>query len=55
VSQRVAEAAEIGLAGGGVRRIALAVDRLIGQVVELIGAMLVLAETCILFAGVICA
>jgi tripartite ATP-independent transporter DctM subunit len=53
VSQRVAEAAEIGLAGGGVRRIALAVDRLIGQVVELIGAMLVLAETCILFAGVV--
>ena len=53
MSQRVAEAAEIGLAGGGVRRIALAVDRLIGQVVELIGAMLVLAETCILFAGVV--
>jgi tripartite ATP-independent transporter DctM subunit len=53
VSQQVAETAEIGLAGGGVRRIALAVDMLIGQVVELIGAMLVLAETCILFAGVV--
>jgi len=53
VSQQVAETAEIGLAGGAVRRIALAVDMLIGQVVELIGAMLVLAETCILFAGVV--
>jgi tripartite ATP-independent transporter DctM subunit len=53
VSQHVAETAEIGLAGGAVRRIALAVDMLIGQVVELIGAMLVLAETCILFAGVV--
>jgi TRAP-type C4-dicarboxylate transport system permease small subunit len=53
VSQQVAETAEIGLAGGAVRRIALAVDMLIGQVVELIGAMLVLAETCILFAGVL--
>src|ERR1700750_1210678 len=43
----------MGLAGGGVRRIALAVDMLIGQVVEFIGAVLVLAETCILFAGVV--
>ena len=53
MSQQVAETAEIGLAGGAVRRIALAVDMLIGQVVELIGAMLVLAETGILFAGVV--
>jgi tripartite ATP-independent transporter DctM subunit len=53
VSQQLAETAEIGLAGGGVRRIALAVDMLIGQVVEFIGAVLVLAETCILFAGVV--
>ena len=53
MGQQVAETAEIGLAGGAVRRIALAVDMLIGQVVELIGAMLVLAETCILFAGVV--
>src|ERR1700750_435425 len=43
----------MGLAGGGVRRIALAVDMLIGQVVEFIGAVLVLVETCILFAGVV--
>ncbi len=53
MGQEVAETADIGLAGGGVRRIALAVDRRIGQVVELIGAVLVLAETCILFAGVV--
>jgi tripartite ATP-independent transporter DctM subunit len=53
VSQQLAETAEIGLAGGGVRRIALAVDMRIGQVVEFIGALLVLAETGILFAGVV--
>ena len=43
MSQRVAETAEIGFGGGGVRRIALAVDVLIGQVVEFVGATLVLA------------
>ncbi len=53
MSQQLAETAEIDLAGGGVRRIALAVDMLIGQVVEFIGAVLVLAEACILFAGVV--
>jgi TRAP-type C4-dicarboxylate transport system permease small subunit len=53
VSQQVAETAEIGLAGGAVRRIALAIDMLIGQVVEFIGATLVLAETFILFTGVV--
>ena len=39
MSQQVAETAEIGLGGGGVRRIALAVDVLIGQVVEFFGAV----------------
>ena len=53
MSQQLADTAEMGLAGGGVRRIALAVDMLIGQAVEFIGAILVLAETCILFAGVV--
>ena len=53
MSQQLAESAEIGLAPGGVRRIALAIDMRIGQAVEFIGAMLVLAETCILFAGVV--
>jgi tripartite ATP-independent transporter DctM subunit len=38
---------------GGVRRAAFAADRLIGLIVEFIGATLVLAETCILFAGVV--
>jgi len=38
---------------GSVRRAAFAADRLIGLVVEFIGAVLVLAETCILFAGVV--
>jgi tripartite ATP-independent transporter DctM subunit len=38
---------------GNLRRTAFAIDRIIGQAVELIGAGLVLAETCILFAGVV--
>jgi TRAP-type C4-dicarboxylate transport system permease small subunit len=53
VSQEAAQTAGIGLDGGGVRRIALAVDMVIGQVVEFIGALLVLAETGILFADVV--
>ena len=53
MGQEVAQTAGIGLDGGGVRRIALAVDMVIGQVVEFIGALLVLAETGILFAGVV--
>jgi hypothetical protein len=44
VSQEVAQTAGIGLAEGGVRRTALAVDMLIGQVVEFIGAVLVLPK-----------
>src|SRR5580704_247640 len=39
--------------GAGVRRLALTVDRAIGVAAEVIGAALVLAETCILFAGVV--
>src|SRR5579862_2391762 len=39
--------------GGGIRRAAFALDMLIGRVAEFIGATLVLAETCILFAGVV--
>src|ERR1700727_3504719 len=37
----------------GVRRAAFGLDMLIGRAAELIGAILVLAETCILFAGVV--
>jgi tripartite ATP-independent transporter DctM subunit len=53
VSQRVAEIGVPEHRRGGVRRIAVTIDMLIGRVVEFVGAMLVLAETCILFAGVV--
>ena len=53
MSEQAAETAEIGLPWGGVRRSAFMIDTLIGRTVEFIGAMLVLAETCILFAGVV--
>jgi len=54
VSQPIAETAPVGMSwGGGVRRTAFALDMLIGRVAEAIGATLVLAETCILFAGVV--
>ncbi|MBV9016340.1 MAG: TRAP transporter large permease subunit [Alphaproteobacteria bacterium] len=39
--------------GGGLRRAAFAADVLIGRVSEFVGAALVVAETCILFAGVV--
>ena len=53
MSHPAAETAEIGLPWGGVRRTAFALDMLIGRAAEFIGATLVLAETCILFAGVV--
>jgi tripartite ATP-independent transporter DctM subunit len=37
----------------GVRRVAFGIDMLIGRIAEFIGAVLVLVETCILFAGVV--
>src|SRR3954470_15252583 len=43
----------IGMSWRGVRRTAFAIDMLIGRVTEFVGAMLVLVETCILFAGVV--
>src|ERR1700731_2545133 len=42
-----------GLAWGGMRQLALKVDLAIGALSEAAGAGLVLAETCILFAGVV--
>jgi tripartite ATP-independent transporter DctM subunit len=42
-----------GATRGGLRRAAFAADRWIGVGAEFIGAALVLAETCILFAGVV--
>jgi tripartite ATP-independent transporter DctM subunit len=53
VSQPAAEATEFGISWGGVRRAAFILDTLIGRTAEFIGAMLVLVETCILFAGVV--
>ena len=53
MSQPAAEAAEIGISWGGVRRAAFILDTLIGRTAEFIGAALVLVETCILFAGVV--
>jgi tripartite ATP-independent transporter DctM subunit len=38
----------------GLRRAALAVDRVIGTIAEAAGAILVVAEICILFSGVVC-
>jgi tripartite ATP-independent transporter DctM subunit len=53
VSHSAAEAAPVAPSWAGVRRAAFALDMLIGHTAELIGAVLVLAETCILFAGVV--
>jgi tripartite ATP-independent transporter DctM subunit len=53
VSPPAAEAANIGLSWGGVRRCAIVLDVVIGYIAEFVGAVLVLAETCILFAGVV--
>ena len=50
-----AEAASthIGASWVGVRRAAAVLDWLIGRIAEFVGALLVLVETCILFAGVV--
>ena len=53
MSQPIAETAELGISWSGVRRVAFGIDMLIGRIAEFIGAVLVLVETCILFAGVV--
>jgi tripartite ATP-independent transporter DctM subunit len=53
MSEPAAAAVEIGMSWRGLRRTAYAADRLIGRATEFVGAMLVLVETCILFAGVV--
>ena len=53
MTQEIAQTAPTGMAWGGVRRTAFAIDMLVGRAAEFIGAVLVLAETCILFAGVV--
>jgi TRAP-type C4-dicarboxylate transport system permease small subunit len=53
MSHQAAEIAPVAVSWGGVRRVAFATDMLIGRAAEFIGAVLVLVETCILFAGVV--
>ncbi|HML09492.1 MAG TPA: TRAP transporter large permease subunit [Stellaceae bacterium] len=53
MSHSATETAAIAPAGVGLRRAAFALDMLIGRVAEFVGAVLVLVETCILFAGVV--
>ncbi|HEX3862285.1 MAG TPA: TRAP transporter large permease subunit [Stellaceae bacterium] len=53
MSHSAAETADIGVSWSGVRRSAFLIDMIIGRVTEAIGAMLVVAEVCILFAGVV--
>jgi tripartite ATP-independent transporter DctM subunit len=53
VSPPTAEAANIGVSWGGVRRVAAVLEWAVGRIAEFVGALLVLAETCILFAGVV--
>lgn len=53
MSHAVAQPASAGMSLGGVRRIAFRIDTIIGQVTEAIGAVLVVAEICILFSGVV--
>ena len=54
MSHQAAEVVPAGISwGGGVRRAAFGLDMVIGRLAEFIGAALVLAETCILFAGVV--
>ena len=45
--------AAVAAQASGLRRIAYQLDRFIGHVTEAAGAAIVLAETCILFAGVV--
>jgi tripartite ATP-independent transporter DctM subunit len=53
VTEQIVRPAAIGVSWGGVRRAAFTLDIVIGRAAEALGALLVLAETCILFAGVV--
>lgn len=53
MSHQAVQAPPAGVSWSGVRRVAFGLDMLIGRIAEFIGAALVLAETCILFAGVV--
>ena len=45
--------AAVAARASGLRRLAFQLDRAIGHATEAVGAVIVLAETCILFAGVV--
>jgi tripartite ATP-independent transporter DctM subunit len=53
VTEQTVQTAAIGVSWGGVRRAAFTLDVMIGRIAEALGALLVLAETCILFTGVV--
>ena len=53
MTQQALRPAAIGVSWGGMRRAAFMLDIVIGRVAEVLGALLVLAETCILFTGVV--
>ncbi len=53
MSHQIAERAQIGVPWANVRRTAQVIDQIIGHVTEATGALLVLAEVAILFAGVV--
>jgi len=53
VSPPTAAATNIGVSWVGVRRVAAVLEWAVGRIAEFVGALLVLAETCILFAGVV--
>ena len=53
MTEQTLRPAAIGVPWGGVRRAAFTLDIMIGRGAEALGALLVLAETCILFSGVV--
>ena len=53
MSPPTAAATNIGVSWVGVRRVAAVLEWAVGRIAEFVGALLVLAETCILFAGVV--
>jgi tripartite ATP-independent transporter DctM subunit len=53
VTEQTLQPAAIGVSWSGVRRAAFSLDIMIGRAAEALGALLVLAETCILFTGVV--
>ena len=53
LEEAIGQVSSAELSRGSMRRFAFRLDTIIGHAVEIIGALLVLAETCILFAGVV--